>query len=93
MSCLFIKQGQDHSKASKKCLAKFYPDLHTFSGNFTKNVRGFDVVLERRSSMKKDILDTVMKRTETAVGQELYVDDNPMYEDPRDFIGEFSFSY
>lgn len=42
--------------------------------------------------MRKDILDTVMKRTETAMGQELYADDNPMYEDPRDVIGEFFFS-
>ncbi|XP_059056010.1 protein Cep89 homolog [Achroia grisella] len=68
------------------------PTKLTFSGNFTQNQRLFDINLpERRASMRRDILSAVMKRTESRLEQEepkVFHDDNPMYEDPRDVIGE-----
>ncbi|XP_026750551.2 protein Cep89 homolog isoform X2 [Galleria mellonella] len=48
-------------------------------------------IRERRASMRRDILSAVMKRTESRLEQEeprVFHDDNPMYEDPRDVIGD-----
>lgn len=40
--------------------------------------------------MRQDILDMVARRTESRMVEERgYVDDNPMYEDPRDVIGMY----
>lgn len=39
--------------------------------------------------MRQDILDIVERRTESRMGeQKVFIDENPMYEDPRDVIGE-----
>ena len=39
--------------------------------------------------MRQDILDLVERKTESRIGENRgFVDDNPMYEDPRDVIGK-----
>lgn len=84
---------------TKKCPDRFSPEKLTFTGNFTKNYKLFDINSpERRASMRRDIVDAVMKRTESIVleqGDEPpeIPDDNPMYEDPRDVIGKAHFFY
>ncbi|KAM3956827.1 LOW QUALITY PROTEIN: centrosomal protein 89kDa [Aphomia sociella] len=64
----------------------------TFSGNFTQSQKLFDINSpERRASMRRDILNAVLRRTESRLEQENpkdFNDDNPMYEDPRDVIGD-----
>ncbi|CAG9792781.1 unnamed protein product [Diatraea saccharalis] len=94
----YSKLRINQEKASKRDSMKLSPEKLTFSGNFTQKQKIFNINLpERRASMKKDIMDTVLKRTESKMmslksqerddGDE-FVDDNPMYEDPRDVIGQ-----
>ncbi|XP_047520527.1 protein Cep89 homolog isoform X1 [Pieris napi] len=51
----------------------------TFSGNFAESGRHFDITADR-DSMRQDILNAVMMRTQSHIGV------NPLYEDPRDVI-------
>ncbi|XP_049879907.1 protein Cep89 homolog isoform X2 [Pectinophora gossypiella] len=85
-------KGRYYGRASKNILVHISPEKSTFSGNFTPSVRQFNVSsVEKRTSMRKDILDAVMKRTESVISradEKVYIDDNPMYEDPRDVIGD-----
>ncbi|KAJ2940868.1 hypothetical protein O0L34_g10128 [Tuta absoluta] len=85
--------GFNYDRVSKKILVRICPEKRNFSGNFTPFHRQYNIEKqsspEKRASMRKDILDTVTRRSETIIGQhEVYVDDNPVYEDPRDVIGE-----
>ncbi|XP_073962477.1 uncharacterized protein isoform X1 [Choristoneura fumiferana] len=82
-------------RKSKKCLAHISPEKLTFSGNFTAHHRHFDIrATEKRASMRRDILNTVVKRTESRLLEgtdevpSKLIDENPMYEDPRDLVGE-----
>ncbi|VVD00027.1 unnamed protein product [Leptidea sinapis] len=43
--------------------------------------------MEERSNMRKDILNTVLKRTESIM-LEQRVQPNPLYEDPKDLTAE-----
>lgn len=43
--------------------------------------------------MRQDILDIVERKTESRIGENRGVDDNPMYEDPRDVIGKICFCF
>ncbi|XP_050668142.1 golgin subfamily B member 1 isoform X2 [Leptidea sinapis] len=58
-----------------------------FSGNFTPQNCHFDIKMEERSNMRKDILNTVLKRTESIM-LEQRVQPNPLYEDPKDLTAE-----
>ncbi|CAH0596906.1 unnamed protein product [Chrysodeixis includens] len=81
---------KDYGRVSKKCSANISPQKLTLSGNFTQKHKLFDISAPlRRASMRQDILDMVARRTETRMEESKgYGDDNPMYEDPRDVIGE-----
>ncbi|XP_063833953.1 protein Cep89 homolog [Ostrinia nubilalis] len=82
----------DYGKVFKKCSNIQSPEKLTFSGNFSKDHKIFDINSpERRASMRKDIMNTVLKRTESVMehlDDQPEFDDNPMYEDPRDVIGQ-----
>ncbi|CAK1543365.1 unnamed protein product [Leptosia nina] len=56
----------------------------TFSGLFTERTRHFDVTPDRHCA-RQDILNSVIKRTQSIMDQ---VDSNPLYEDPRDVINK-----
>ncbi|XP_063369695.1 protein Cep89 homolog isoform X2 [Cydia amplana] len=80
-------------RKSKKCFAHISPEKLTFSGNFTLDHRLFDIQgTGKRASMRRDILNTVIKRTESKLLEGTdevpckLVDENPLYEDPRDVI-------
>lgn len=94
MIIIIILQKADYGRVTKKVPSNFSPEKLTFTGNFTRSHKLFDInAQERRASMRKDIVEAVMKRTESMVmeqGDEPpdFTDDNPMYEDPRDVIGE-----
>ncbi|CAB3229858.1 unnamed protein product [Arctia plantaginis] len=78
-----------HGRASKKCSANFSPEKLTLSGNFSQKHREFDISTPlRRASMRQDILDLVARKTESRMIEEKSFDDNPIYEDPRDVIGQ-----
>lgn len=77
-----------YDRISKQCSTNLSPKKLTLSGNFTLKHKEFDISLPlRRASMRQDILDMVTKKTESRM-IEKSEDDNPMYEDPRDVIGE-----
>ncbi|XP_013191720.1 protein Cep89 homolog isoform X2 [Amyelois transitella] len=85
----YILKNPNYGKVSKDTRLST-PKL-TFSGNFTAINKQFDInSLERRASMKRDILSAVMKRTESRIlsqdGEKVSLNENPMYEDPRDVI-------
>ncbi|XP_026745449.1 protein Cep89 homolog [Trichoplusia ni] len=85
-----ITKKKDYGRVSRKCSANLSPQKLTLSGNFTQKHKLFDISTPlRRASMRQDILDMVARRTESRMEESKgYVDDNPMYEDPRDVIGE-----
>lgn len=59
----------------------------TLTGNFSSEHKSFDLSLPlRRASLRKNILEAVMKKTETVMEER---DVNTMYEDPRDVIGQY----
>ncbi|KAF9423411.1 hypothetical protein HW555_001220 [Spodoptera exigua] len=80
----------NYSKVPTECIAALSPKKLTFSGNFTQKYKGFDISAPlHRASMRQNILDIVERRTESRMGeQKVFIDENPMYEDPRDVIGE-----
>ncbi|KAJ8710845.1 hypothetical protein PYW08_009360 [Mythimna loreyi] len=82
-----IAKPTNYGRVSKKSSS---PEKLTFTGQFTQKHKGFDISAPlRRASMRQDILDIVERKTESRIeGNRGYVDDNPMYEDPRDVIGE-----
>ncbi|CAG9570650.1 unnamed protein product [Danaus chrysippus] len=71
----------------KKCSTKDIPKLN-FGGNFTHCHRHFDIsASEQRSSLRQDILNSVIKRTQSIMLERDNMD-NPLYEDPKDVIVE-----
>ncbi|XP_075985332.1 centrosomal protein 89kDa [Anticarsia gemmatalis] len=78
-----------YGRVSRRCLP-VSPEKLTLSGNFTQRHREFDITEPlKRASMRQDILDMVARRTESRITEEKgFTDDNPLYEDPRDVIGE-----
>ncbi|KAJ8710030.1 hypothetical protein PYW07_009396 [Mythimna separata] len=82
-----IPKQTNYGRVSKKCSS---PEKLTFTGQFTQKHKAFDISAPlRRASMRQDILDIVERKTESRIeGNRGFVDDNPMYEDPRDVIGE-----
>ncbi|XP_046973494.1 protein Cep89 homolog [Vanessa cardui] len=59
----------------------------TLTGNFTPWHRHFDITTSGRRSMREDILNTVLKKTESIMTEHRSSDfNNPTYEDPRDVV-------
>ncbi|XP_050356083.1 protein Cep89 homolog [Nymphalis io] len=59
----------------------------TLTGNFTPCHRHFDITTSGRHSMRQDILNTVLKKTESIMTEHRSSDvNNPTYEDPRDVV-------
>ncbi|CAH1640601.1 unnamed protein product [Spodoptera littoralis] len=85
-----IRKPANYSRISKESTAAFSPKKLTLTGNFTHKYKSFNISAPlRRASMRQDILDMVERRTESRMGeQKVFIDENPMYEDPRDVIGE-----
>ncbi|PZC72248.1 hypothetical protein B5X24_HaOG211661 [Helicoverpa armigera] len=85
-----IAKPTNYGRVSKKYAGTLSPKKLTFSGNFTEKHKVFDISAPlRRASMRQDILDLVARKTESRIEEAKGLsDDNPMYEDPRDMIGE-----
>ncbi|XP_047035751.1 protein Cep89 homolog [Helicoverpa zea] len=85
-----IAKPTNYGRVSKKYSSTSSPKKLTFSGNFTEKHKVFDISAPlRRASMRQDILDLVARKTESRIEEAKGLsDDNPMYEDPRDVIGE-----
>nr|XP_026497607.1 protein Cep89 homolog isoform X1 [Vanessa tameamea] len=74
----------NYCSISKKC-----QPTHklTLTGNFTPWHRHFDITTSGRRSMREDILNTVLKKTESVMTEHRSSDfNNPTYEDPRDVV-------
>lgn len=83
-----------YSNVNKRNLVKKSPKKLTFTGNFTPCHRHFYITeAEKRNSLRLDILNAVMKRTESKMQKDIEFNDNPLYEDPRDVIGWFDFKF
>ncbi|XP_045540414.1 protein Cep89 homolog [Papilio machaon] len=85
----FSPKVTTYSHVNKRNLIKKSPKKLTFTGNFTQNHRHFYITeAEKRNSLRLDILNAVMKRTESKMHQKDIdeFNDNPLYEDPRDMI-------
>ncbi|CAH2057360.1 unnamed protein product, partial [Iphiclides podalirius] len=80
------------TRAKAKCTPKTSPKKLTFTGNFTPQNQNFYISEEEKNSLRLDILNTVMERTESQMqrrrGIENLPNSNPLYEDPRDLIVE-----
>lgn len=73
----------------KKHATEISPHKLIFSGNFTEDQRLFNITELRRNSMKQNILEEVIRKSNEKMGQGDENDDNTMYEDPRDVIGDW----
>ncbi|XP_068625129.1 centrosomal protein of 89 kDa [Battus philenor] len=87
----FSPKVTTYGNIPKKSLSKISPKKLTFTGNFTPWHQQFCISeAEKRNSLRLDILNEVMKKTETKMLQQKDGDtlpnDNPLYEDPRDLI-------
>ncbi|XP_013161765.1 PREDICTED: centrosomal protein of 112 kDa [Papilio xuthus] len=84
----FSPKVKTYSNVNRRHLVKS-PKKLTFTGNFTPCQRHFYITeADKRNSLRLDILNAVMKRTESKM-HEKDIDesiDNPLYEDPRDVI-------
>ena len=78
-----------YSHISKKLTKKSQPHL-TFSGNFTHSHRLYNISSSERDSLRQDILNTVMRKTESIMQEH---DTNNTYEDPTDIGNNFLFIY
>lgn len=88
MKMILKFQLSHYGRASKKCSAHISPEKLTLSGNFSQKSKEFDISAPlRRASMRQDILDVVTQRSESRMIEKKRLDDNPMYEDPRDVLG------
>ncbi|XP_013138206.1 PREDICTED: centromere-associated protein E [Papilio polytes] len=83
----FAPRVTTYSNVNKRNLVKKSPKKLTFTGNFTPCHRHFYITeAEKRNSLRLDILNAVMKRTESKMQKDIEFNDNPLYEDPRDVI-------
>ncbi|XP_023937189.1 centrosomal protein of 89 kDa isoform X2 [Bicyclus anynana] len=78
-----------YSGVNKRHSPKLSQHKLNFTGNFTACHKHFDISsVELRDSMRQDILNTVMQRTESIMLEHKDSDCNPLYEDPRDVVGK-----
>ncbi|CAK1591244.1 unnamed protein product [Parnassius mnemosyne] len=87
----FSPKVSQYNKVTKKYPFRNSPEKLTFTGNFTSWNRQFYISKsEKHNSLRLDILNTVMKRTESRMSQQKALenlpDDNTLYEDPKDLI-------
>ncbi|XP_041970934.1 centrosomal protein of 89 kDa [Aricia agestis] len=75
------------SQSPQRSLKTKYNKKNNLTGNFTPSYKYFDIPSLDRESMRQSILDAVMKKTESRM-VERDSDVNPLYEDPRDVIGD-----